>query len=270
MKNILIIGCGHMGSALLKLWSENKSNKFAIIDPIKYKYIKNKFRNRKITTAKSLTEIKNYQIFDIIVLAVTPQLASQVLKNYKKLSYKKNCVIVSIMAGVKIKTLKIFFPKINQFIRVMPNMPSLIGEGVSCIVASSKTTKQNKNKIYKLFSKVGLAIWLKNEKEINIATAISGSGPGYIFHLIDGFEKAAEKLGLSKKINSEIILQTFLGSINLMRQSKKTSKELAQNIAISGGTTEAGINVMKKNKVHRILSSTLFTAFTKANRLGQK
>ncbi len=269
MQNILIIGCGHMGSSLLEMWSKNKLYKFTVIDPARNKTINDKFKYKKIKAFSSFSQIKNTNVFDIVVLAIKPQVTSKVLSDYKNFTFKKSCVLISIIAGKKINFLRKLLPNIEQFVRVMPNMPALIGEGVSCLVSNNCVSNSNKNKVRLLFSKVGIALWLNSEDEINIATAISGSGPGYIFYLIDAMEKAANKLGLTKKINKKIILQTFLGSIKLLQSSNKTASELANNIAVKGGTTEAGIKIMKKNDINKVFLQTLKSAYQKSNLLGK-
>ena len=270
MSNILIIGCGHMGAALLDLWSKNRSYKFTVVDPLKYKIIKGKYKNKRIHSIESVKQIKNTHYFDIVVLAVKPQVIQKVLKEYKFFSFKKTCVLISIMAGKKIIFLRKLLPNIKQIVRVMPNMPALIGEGVSCLVSNNYVSNVNKNEVTKLFSKVGITVWLNNEREIDIVTAISGSGPGYVFYFIDAMEKAANNLGLNEKLNKKIILQTFLGSLKLLQYTRKNASELANSIAIKGGTTEAGIKIMKKNDIHKILLKTLLSAYQKANLLGKK
>ena len=267
MNKVLIIGCGHMGSALLKEWSKHKYYQFTVIDPISYKIIHKKIN---VKCFKSISEIKDTNIFDIIVLAVTPQIVAKVLGDYKILKFKKSCVLVSIIAGKRISYLKKLLPNIKQVVRVMPNTPALIGESVSCLASNKLLSKTNKKKISELFLSVGIIIWLRKEKEINVATAISGSGPGYVFYLIDAMEKAANKLGLNKNLNKKIIFQTFLGSLKLMKQSNKEASELASQIAIKGGTTEAGLNIMKKNNINKIFSNVILTAYKRANFLGKK
>mgnify|MGYP001173440383 CR=1 FL=1 len=221
MNNVLIIGCGHMGSALLSLWSKNKLYKFTIVDPLRYKTIRSKFINKRVQSIASAKEIKNSEYIDIVVLAVKPQVIKKALKEYKFFSFKKNCVLISIIAGKKIIFLRTLLPNIKQIVRVMPNMPALIGEGVSCLVSNNYLSIVNKNKVTKLFSKVGITVWLNKEREIDIVTAISGSGPGYVFYLIDAMEKAANNLGLNEKLNKKIILQTFIGSLKLLQHSNK-------------------------------------------------
>ncbi len=269
MKNILLIGCGHMGSALLESWKKNKYYRFTIIDPVQYKKIKNKYKNNKINCLKDPSKIKNTKIFDIVVLAVKPQITNAVLNNYKSLNFKKTTVLVSIVAGKKINYLKKSLPNLYQFVRVMPNMPALIEEGVSCLVASN-LSKINKKNLEALFSKVGIVLWLSKESKIDIVTAISGSGPGYVFYIIDAIEKAANNLGLNNNINKKIILQTFIGSLKLLKKSNKSAHELAETIAIKGGTTEAGINTMKNNNIHKIMKKTLISAYKRSLFLGKK
>jgi len=269
MNNVLIIGCGHMGSALLEAWSRDRSYNFFVIDPLRYKKINKKFKFNKVKCYKKIAEIKNTESFDIVLVAITPQVAKESLKEYRLLNFKKSCLLVSIVAGKKIVFFKKFFPTIKQIVRVMPNMPALINEGVSCMVGNNFVSKINKNKIKKLFSKIGLAIWLKSENDIDSATAISGSGPGYVFYIIDSMENAANKLGLSKEINKKIIFQTFLGSLKLQNKTKQTANQLSNTIAIKGGTTEAGLKVMKKKNLNKILSETLLSAYKRARKLGK-
>ena len=270
MNNILVIGCGHMGSALLESWSRDSNYNFFIIDPLRYKIINKKFKSNKIKCYKDISEINNIKNINVILVAITPQIAKESLKDYKFLNFSKSCVLVSIVAGKKIVFFNKFFPNTKQIVRVMPNMPALIGEGVSCMVSNNFVTKINKNKIQKLFSKIGLAIWLKSENEIDSATAISGSGPGYVFYIIDAMENAAKKLGLSNEINKKIIFQTFLGSLLLQKKTKKTAYKLSNTIAIKGGTTEAGLKMMKKKNINRIIEQTLVSAYKKARQLGKK
>ena len=131
MNKVLLIGCGHMGSALLKKWQGLKLYKFTVIDPLNYNLIKKKFRSKKIDIIKSAKDLRNVSNYDLIIFAITPQFAASVLKEYKFFKFKKNSVIISIVAGKKINFFKKNLIFSNQIIRVMPNMPSLIGKGMS-------------------------------------------------------------------------------------------------------------------------------------------
>jgi pyrroline-5-carboxylate reductase len=118
--------------------------------------------------------------------------------------------------------------------------------------------------------KVGKTVWLKSESQIDKATAVSGSGPGYVYALVNAFEKAAQKLGFSKKQSRELVLTTILGSIYLMQETKKEPDELEKLIAVKGGTTEAGIKYLKNNNIDKIIYKTYMSAYKRAKILGKK
>ena len=269
MNKILLIGCGRMGSALLTAWSSKTDNKFSVVDPVQYKKI-NKRLNKRIIAFKTLNQVRNLLLFDVIIFAVKPQIARTVLESFKCHQFNKSAVFISIIAGKKINFFNQFLPLRNQFIRVMPNMPAIIDQGMTCMIANRYVSRLNKNKIELLFSKVGRTLWLKNEIEINKVTAISGSGPGYVFLFIDAFEKASMQLGLGKKNTKKLVHQTVFGSVNLLLQDKKSAEDLANDIAIKGGTTEAALNTLKKNNdFNNKLKKAVKAAFLRANQLGK-
>tara|TARA_Y100001970_G_scaffold154418_1_gene189181 strand:+ start:10783 stop:11592 length:810 start_codon:yes stop_codon:yes gene_type:complete len=269
MKRLLLIGCGHMGSALLNAWQKFRSYNISVIDPINYKLIKKKYKNKRIQTYNDINKLEDISKFDVVVLAVTPQIIDKILLKIKFLKLKKNSVIISIIAGKKIKFFKDSLSNSRQIIRVMPNMPALIERGVTCMVANKFVSAKNKKLTSNLFSKVGKIFWFPNENYIDMATAVSGSGPGYVFNLINSMEKAAINLGFSKNQSREMVLETFLGALILMRQSGKNSQELIKSIAIKGGTTEAGLKKMNELKIRKLLKNTILAAFKKAKYLGK-
>ena len=246
MNKILLIGCGHMGLALLRAWHRKTSNFFTVIDPKQYKKL-NRWHKKRVSAFNNINKIKNTQHFDIIIFAVKPQIANKAMKQFIDLTYKKNVLFISIIAGKKIIFFNNFLPLKNQFIRVMPNMPAFVEEGMSCLVSNKEVSRQNKNKASALFGTVGKILWFKHENELDKVTAISGSGPGYFFLFIDLLEKAAAELGFNKKILKQLVHQTALGSIRLLIRDNKSAEKLTQNIAIKGGTTEAAIKIFKKN-----------------------
>ena len=269
MNRVLLIGCGHMGSALLNAWMNLKSHSFTVIDPQRYNDLKKKFYKKKITFIDKIPNQNEIKKFNIIIFAIKPQIAKKVLNDYSNFEFKKNILIVSIVAGKKISFFKKNIKNAIQIVRVMPNMPALIGEGVSCLVSNKSTSKNNKKIIGNLFSKVGKTIWLKNEIEIDKATAISGSGPGYVFTLIDAFEKASQQIGFPKNISRKMVLSTILGSVKLMEKTKKEPSDLANSIAVKGGTTEAGIKILQKYKPNKIMYNTFLAAYQRASKLGK-
>ena len=269
MNRTLLVGCGHMGSALLNAWVNLKSHSLTVVDPLSYNYLKKKYYKKKIRFFDKTPNQNEIKKFDVIIFAIKPQMAKKTLSEYRNFEFKKNSLIASIVAGKKISFFKQNIKNAIQIVRVMPNMPALIGEGVSCLVSKKNISKNNKKTINDLFLKVGKTIWLKNEIEIDKATAISGSGPGYIFTLIDAFEKASQQIGFPKNIAREMVLSTILGSVKLMEKTKKEPSDLADLIAVKGGTTEAGIKILKKNNTHKIIYNTFLAAYQRATKLGE-
>ena len=269
MNKVLIVGCGHMGSALLDSWRNLKLYKFSIVDPFNYRNIKKKFLSNNINFYKSIKDLKQTSQFNIIIFAIKPQVSKKVLKEYEEIKFNKTAVAISIIAGKRISFFKRNLKNINQIIRVMPNMPALVKKGVSCSVSNKYVSNSNKSKTNYLFSKVGKTIWLNNEKEIDMATAISGSGPGYVFTILDSMEKATMRLGFARNDAKQLVVDTFLGSILLMLQTNQNAKDLANSIAIKGGTTEAGIKILKKNNIDKIISKSIDAAYKRANHLGK-
>ena len=261
MKNILILGCGHMGSALLNAWLLSKKYSLTVVDPRNIKNLKpsvNKF--------KKVNDIKKFVKFDFIIFAMRPADLVSAIDSLKEFNFSKRTVIISIVAGKKIKNFENKLINIKQISRVMPNMPAMIGEGLNCIVNNRYVSKKNRKQIDQLFQYTGKTIFFKTENQLDMATAVSGSGPGYIFNLIDAMEKAAIKLGFEKGVANKLVIQTFSGSINMLIKNKLISEELVKKVATKGGTTEAGLKIMKQNKIHDTFFRVLKASYKKAKK----
>ena len=264
MKKILLIGCGHMGSALLDSWIVSKKYSINIIDPKKNIILKKKYKNKKIKIFKSFSKIKNYYNFDFIVLSIRPFDLNNVLDELSNLNYHDDVSLVSVVAGKKINIFRRKLKRINNIFRVMPNMPASIGQSMNCIVSYKNANTKNKNYVQKLFSYSGETIFLKNENQIDMATAVSGSGPGFIYNIVDAMEKAAMKLGFKKDMAKILVTQTFKGSINLLLKNNISAEKLVKTVATKGGTTEAGLKIMNDNKIHKVFIELLRASYKKA------
>ena len=151
MNKVLLVGCGHMGSALLNEWINLKSHSLTVVDPLSYNSLRKKYYKSKLRFFDKTPNQYEIKKFDIIIFAIKPQIAKKVLSEYRNFEFKKNILIVSIVAGKKISFFKKNIKNAIQIVRVMPNMPALIGEGVSCLVSNKSTSKNNKKIINKLF-----------------------------------------------------------------------------------------------------------------------
>ncbi len=271
MKNILLIGCGHMGGSLVNSWIEAKNYSITVIDPINYKrFNKNKKNSNKIKAYQTISKLKSFANFDFVVFAVRPKELIRVFKEIKNISFNKNTTLISVIAGIKIREFEINVCNINKVVRVMPNMPAIIGEGMNCIVSNEHVKKNSKKLVNKLFQPSGKIVWLDNEDQIDMATAVSGSGPGYVFNIVDAMEKAAIKLGFKKNIAKILVHQTFKGSVKLLDSNYLSAEKLVTTVATKGGTTEAGLKIMKKNKIHNIFIKLIKSSYQRAKAQGKQ
>ena len=133
MKNILLIGCGHMGGSLMSGWSDSTNYTISVIDKKKYSILKNRHKNKKIKFFKSINDIKNQSNFDFIIFATRPLELINVFKELKNINFNKKSIAISVIAGKKTEIFKKNLLNISKIVRVMPNMPALIGEGIHCI-----------------------------------------------------------------------------------------------------------------------------------------
>tara|TARA_Y100001970_G_C14053268_1_gene760121 strand:- start:242 stop:1066 length:825 start_codon:yes stop_codon:yes gene_type:complete len=268
MKKILLVGCGHMGGALANAWIKSAKYSLTVVDPVKFKKIKNKNNKTKTIYIKSVSEIESFTNFDFIIVAIKPIDLNSLLLELEKFKFNRKTSFISVISGKKISLFQKKLKNINNFFRVMPNMPASISESMNCIVSSKGTSKFNKIEVKKLFALTGKSIFLNNENQIDMATAISGSGPGFVFNIIDAMEKAAIKLGFNRITSKTIVHQTFKGSINLLLQGNKSAESLVKTVATKGGTTEAGLKVMKKNNIHKVFISLVNASYKRAKQQG--
>ena len=267
-KTILLIGCGHMGSALLNSWYKKKELKISVVDPNRHKILKKKY-NKKIIFYSDLQEVKKIDNYDIIIIAVKPQIVKNINQKLNKFK-NKNFFILSIVAGKKISYFEKNLSKKIQIIRAMPNMPVSVQKGITCFISNKNLSNKNKLFASNLFKYLGKVLWLKKDSDIDKVTAISGSGPAYYFLFIEFLTIAAKRLGLEEKICEPLVYQTAVGSLELLLNNNKSASELRKSIAVRGGTTEAAIKVFQdKEKFKKIILEATKAAFIKSKKIGK-
>ncbi|EPF93391.1 pyrroline-5-carboxylate reductase [Acinetobacter gyllenbergii] len=250
--NILFLGYGKMGQALGNAWIENNLvSKIVAIDPnITADGVR--FFNHQ-----SDVPLQN---FDIVILAVKPNLAKEILEELKPQLFKNACII-SIMAGVTTETLKSIINNDEiPIIRVMPNTAVLANAGCCVLYTDFNLETNSKDNIEKLFFAVGYAIWIDNEEDLHGVTALSGSGPAYFHLFTEALANAGEKLGLKKEIAESLAKQTALGAALLQIQSKTDLVKLRENVTSPNGTTHAAIQVFEDNFFLRDLTNKALQA----------
>ena len=245
---ILLVGCGKMGGALLNGWSNNPSFILSTLDP--------HYDGADYTSASDITSS-----FDVIVLAVKPQVMGDVAASIKHL-VTPTTLILSIAAGKTISFFEQIFGTAQPIIRTMPNTPALIGKGISVLYGNTSATDKHRQTATDLLSTVGHTEWIDDETLMNAVTAVSGSGPAYVFYLIEAMTDAGIAAGLSPALSEKLARQTVIGAAALADKDTTTpASTLRQNVTSKGGTTEAALDVlMSDSGFSNLMSKAILSA----------
>jgi pyrroline-5-carboxylate reductase len=205
---------------------------------------------------------------DVVVLAVKPQVLSEVTDDLQG-EILPDQLVVSIIAGARIETLSQQLGH-NSIVRVMPNTPAQIGEGISVWTATGAVNSEQKGVTRTILSSLGKEIYVAEEKYIDMATAVSGSGPAYIFLMIEALVDAAVHIGMPRMMASQLVLQTVLGSARIAEVSGKHPAELRNMVTSPGGTTAAGLQRLEEAGLRAALAQAVIAAHEKAKALGKE
>lgn len=260
------IGCGHMASAIIKgvLYSNFLKPSQIIASEITEDFAADKrdelgidvFTDNKILTNRS----------NIIFLATKPNFIKDVLNEIKN-ELNETQIIVSIAAGVSTQAIENEIGKEIAVIRVMPNAPAMVLEGMSGVVKGKCVNEEQLNFVLDFLSNIGKCLVLEEDK-IDVLTAISGSGPAFFYKTINEIARAGEKLGLDYEKALLLSMQTALGSAKLMLESSLTPEELIAGIATKGGCTQVGVDYMEKANSEKMFFETIKKTAEKARELG--
>lgn len=204
----------------------------------------------------------------MVILAVKPQRLIGVLHELKD-SIHEHQLVVSIVAGAKIATIAeaLQHPAI---VRTMPNTPAQIGEGITAWTASAEVNPEQEIHVTGMLEALGKAVRVENERQIDMATALSATGPTYIFLVMEALVDAGVHLGFSRHVAQELVQQMILGSVLFARESHKHPAELRNMVTSPGGTSAEAIYQMEKGSLRTVLSKAVWAAFQRAEALGEK
>jgi pyrroline-5-carboxylate reductase len=194
---------------------------------------------------------------DLTILAIKPQVFPEAMAGLKTASAGK--LVLSIAAGMTIEKIRSWLDASARVVRAMPNTPMQIGRGASVYAGEERVSPRDYELIHRILSSSGKA-WRVEEKQIDAVTALSGSGPAYVFHFIDALARGGVALGLPEKLAHELAIQTVLGSAQLASDSSKTALELAAQVKSPRGTTLAGCAVLEENDALNSLMAKCMTA----------
>ncbi|HLP50100.1 MAG TPA: pyrroline-5-carboxylate reductase [Chitinophagales bacterium] len=263
---VLIIGAGNMGKTYARSFL---ASRFIAAEDL---YV----MERSTGSVASIKDIPQGNIHpqagefisqaDIIILAVKPQdfatLGRQIVPYVKP-----GQLVLSIMAGIKIAAIYEAIG-VTKIVRAMPNLPAQIGMGMTVFTSSADIDKKELFIMQNLINTTGKSVYVEDEGKIDAATAISGSGPAYVYYFMEAMIQAGVKMGFTLSQAELLVNQTFMGAVHLHNQSDLTCNDWISRVASKGGTTEAALKIMKGHTVDANIEEALFAAFNRARELG--
>lgn len=260
--NISFIGFGSMAKAIARGLTNNNKYQLSAAAPslaigCTKEYIHTHHDNTQI--------IKNAEI---IILAVKPALMSTVLQEIKPY-IPPSCLIISVAAGLSLSYLIKHIGAQHAIIRTMPNTPASVGLAATPMIANQWVTEQQQQEAELIFSAVGLTHWTNNESEMDGFTALSGSGPAYMFSFIEALVDAGVALGLEASIAKQFALQTCKGALKLAENNQVTLSELRAQVTSPGGTTEAALNILQQ-QLDTLILTAMRAAKERSIELGER
>ncbi|MGB5748439.1 MAG: pyrroline-5-carboxylate reductase [Desulfobacterales bacterium] len=266
-KKIAIIGTGNMGEALVGglIVSQSSKPKNIICSDIKQDkldQVKSKFKVR--TTTNNLKAVAEA---DIIIYAVKPQImAATLAETAAELDMSK--LVISIAAGVPLAAMEACINKDLRLIRVMPNIAAFVKEAASAIAAGAHATKEDVGLAMEIFNSIGKCIFLKENYLMDAITGLSGSGPAYIFLIVDALADAGVKMGLSRQDSLFLSAQTVLGAAKLLIETQEHPGQLKDRVTSPGGTAIAGLATLESGGLRTTLINAVEAATLRSKELG--
>ena len=271
MKNVVLFGYGKMGSSIAKGWMLKSLNfNFFIVEKeISLRRIASNDGIKSYENFQQLLEFVDLKTLNIIFLAVKPQQMNETVKVFSRIDFS-NTLFISIAAGLSFEWFQSKLKKNIKLVRAMPNLPASVGFGVTGFCKTNNVSEIELQDVQQLLKAFGKAIYLENETFIDIVTAISGSGPAYVFYFVEVLSKIGINLGLSKRDSKVLAIETLIGSARLLEMSNIEPKVLKENVTSPGGTTEAGLEILASsdNGLSNLLEKTIVAAKKRASDLN--
>lgn len=259
-RGLVLVGCGRMGGAMLKGWLKRglQPGAVTVIDP----KLAAEWQDKGLRVNAPLPADPA-----VLVLAVKPQMMADALGQTPQLG---DTLVISVAAGTTIATFEDAFPG-AAIVRVMPNTPAAIGQGISALIGNAKTTPAQLDLADALMRAVGRVVRLESEDQMDAVTGLSGSGPAYVFHLIEAMAKAGEAQGLSPELSLELARATVAGAGALAVDADEDPAVLRENVTSPGGTTAAGLKVLMDadTGLPPLMARTIAAATERGRELGK-
>lgn len=208
------------------------------------------------------------RLADILVLAVKPQVIEQVARELADAVQAKQCLVVSIAAGVRSTDLERWLGGAAPLVRAMPNTPALVGSGATGLYANQQTTRKQRDAAESLMRACGVTVWVESETLLDVVTALSGSGPAYFFLMMEALEAAAMKAGLPRDTARLLTLETAFGAAKMALEGGEEPAQLRQRVTSPGGTTEKAIQAFEDAGLRDACAQAINAAVARAQELG--
>ena len=266
MVKLLLVGCGKMGGALLTGWLVQGTAARDVVvvepaaDPSRVATVPG------VAMVDGVDDVAGDFVPDVVIFAVKPQVMGEVVPLYARYPSPAT-LFVSIAAGTTIGFFEAALGARAAIVRVMPNTPAAVGRGMSVLCANANATAAQREVAGRLMAAAGETAWLDDEGLMDAVTAVSGSGPAYVFHLIECLAKAGEAVGLPAELSAKLALETVAGSGELARTAEEDPAQLRVNVTSPGGTTAAALKVLMATDG---LSPLLDRAVDAATRRGKE
>ena len=266
-ETIGFIGAGNMATALISglINSDQSASKIIASSP-EQEHLEKLSKDFGIKTTNNNLEIVDNS--DIVILAVKPNIVQAVIDEIKDVATDKDILIISIAAGVKIEKIESQLGSPMRVIRAMPNTPASIMEGVTAICANSNAQSNDIENAKLLFECVGKITHI-NEKDIDIFTALIGSGPAYIFYLIESLLDSSKNLHLPEQEKKDLLASMISGAANLVLNSDESPNVLRKKVTSPGGVTQTAIEEFEAEGFKEIISKSMIAAEKKSIELGE-
>lgn len=262
MKKIGVIGSGSMGQALISGWTESGVSVVAVVrDAGKYQHLEKTLGIKVTEDRKALIDC------DVVVIAIKPQVIKEILHEFQPF-IADNVIVISVAVGVTTEFIGKCFPQTVEIVKAMPNTPSQIHMGVTCVSGGENCSENSVAVAIELLSAVG-EVFVVPESQQAAVGAVSGSGPAYLFFLAECLQQGAQELGLGADLADQLIRATLRGSAELLAQSELTAADLRRQVTSPGGTTAAAMEVLASQEVDQTIGAALAAGVTRAIELGK-
>ena len=254
-KLVCFIGGGNMAQAIVfgLLKQAYPADKIIVCDPNEEK--RDLFAQKGVRT--STDNVAAVAQAEVVLLAVKPQVLAEVCSPLSAVDFSDK-LLISIAAGISVKRLTALLPTAQSAVRVMPNTPALVGEGMAGLFADQNTSENDRTFAQDLLSAVGKTLWVASEEHMHAVTAASGSSPAYFFQFLEAMQQGLIDMGLSADNARELVQQAMLGSAKMVVENPQVDlSTLRQNVTSKGGTTAAALNVLNQHQFNDIVQQAM-------------